>query len=70
MLDGFHYLLCEFVLDAAGVQLVALRLGRSRVVVGSESNVGNAPVQGGSEPFGETAAPLSKVPEILSGGRC
>lgn len=70
LLDGFHYLLCEFVLDAEGVQLVALRLGRSRVVFGSESNVGNPPVQGGPEPFGETAVPLSKFPEIISGSWC
>lgn len=50
-LDWFHYLLCEFMLDDDGVQLVALRLGRSGVVFGNESNLRNMPVEGGLKPL-------------------
>lgn len=57
-LDWLHHLLCEFMLDEDGVDLIALWLGRSSVVFGTDSNVQNMPIQWGLKPFGETAVPL------------
>lgn len=45
LLDWLGFWLCEFVLDGSGCSS-QLRLGRSRVVFGSESNVRNMPIDG------------------------